>query len=95
MLDQMKKGKQLNIVAKGLANNEVTFVLPLSGFGPAFDGPAVAPETIAKQQQEMQAELQKQLEARAQAQRQQLEKSAAPPAGAPAAPRGTEAVSRT
>ena len=86
VLDQMKKGKQLNIVAKGLANNEVTFVLPLAGFGPAFDGPAIAPEVIAKQQQEMQAELQKQLEARAQAQRQQLEKSAAPAAGAPAAP---------
>ena len=85
VLDQMKKGKQLNIVAKGLANNEVTFVLPLAGFGPAFDGPAIPPEVIAKQQQEMQAELQKQLEARAQAQRQQLEKSAAPAAGAPAA----------
>ena len=58
VLDQMKKGKQLNIVAKGLANNEVTFVLPLAGFGPAFDGPAIPPEVIAKQQQEMQAELQ-------------------------------------
>ena len=82
-LDQMKKGTTFNIVAKGLANNEVTFALPLSNFGKAFDGPAVAPEVIQKQQQEQQAELQKQLQERAEAQRKALEsQSAAPAAGA-------------
>ncbi len=89
VIDQMKKGKIFNIVAKGLANNEVTFALPIEGFGKAFDGPAIPPEVIQKQQQEMQADLQKQLEAQAQARRQQLEQQAAPAAGvapAPAAP---------
>ena len=82
-LDQMKKGTTFNIVAKGLANNEVTFALPLANFGKSFDGPAVAPEVIQKQQQEQQAELQKQLQERAEAQRKALEaQSAAPAAGA-------------
>lgn len=89
ILDQMKKGTTFNIVAKGLANNEVTFALPLSNFGKSFDGPAVPPEVIQQQQQAMQAELQKQLQERAEAQRKALEagQSAAPAAGAaPAAP---------
>ena len=85
VIDQMKKGTTFNIVAKGLANNEVTFALPLANFGKSFDGPSIPPEVIQKQQQEMQAQLQKQLQERAQAQRQQLEQSMAPAAGAPAA----------
>ncbi len=92
VLDSMKKGTTLNIVAKGLANNEVTFALPLANFGKSFDGPAVAPEVIQKQQQEMQAELQKQLQDRAEAQRKALEAQPTPPAaGAPAAAPATPA----
>lgn len=86
VIDQMKKGTMLNIVAKGLANNEVTFALPLGNFGKAFDGPAIAPEVIAKQQQEMQAELQKQLQARAEEQRKALEAQSPAAAGAAPAP---------
>ena len=89
VIDQMKKGKVFNIVAKGLANNEVTFGLPIEGFGGAFDGAPVPAEEIAKQQQQMQAELQKQLQARAEAQRKAIEQTPTPapaaPAGAPAA----------
>ncbi len=83
VIDQMKKGKMFNIVAKGLANNEVTFALPIEGFGKAFDGAAIPPEVIAKQQQEMQADLQKQLQAQAEARRKQLEQQSqqAPAAG--------------
>ena len=84
-LAEMKKGTDLNIVAKGMANNEVTFALPLAGFGKGFDGPAIPPEVIAKEQQEMQAALQKQLQERAQAQREQLEKGAAAASPSPAA----------
>lgn len=84
VLEQMKKGTTFNIVAKGLANNELTFALPLSNFGKAFDGPAVAAEVIAKQQQEMQAELQKQLQARAEDQRKALEAQQAAQAAAAA-----------
>ena len=89
-IDQMKKGTTLNIVAKGLANNEVTFALPLANFGKSFDGAPIDPAVLQKQQQDMQAALQKQLQDRAAAQRQQIEQqnAAAPaaPASAPAAP---------
>lgn len=89
-IDQMKKGTTFNIVAKGLANNEVTFALPLANFGKSFDGPPIDPAVLQKQQQDMQAALQKQLQDRATAQRQQLEQqngaAAAAPATTPAAP---------
>lgn len=86
VLDQMKKGTTFNVVAKGLANNEVTFALPLANFGKAYDGPAVPPEVIQKQQQEQQAELQKQLQDRAEAQRKALEAAQKAAPAAPAAP---------
>ncbi len=86
VIDQMKKGTALNVVAKGPANNEITFALPLANFGKGFDGAPIPTEVLQKRQEEQQAELQKQLQARAQAQRQQLEQGAAPAAGAPAAP---------
>jgi invasion protein IalB len=86
VIDQMKKGTALNVVAKGPANNEITFALPLANFGKGFDGAPIPTEVLQKRQEEQQAELQKQLQARALAQRQQLEQQgAAPAAGAPAA----------
>lgn len=87
VIDQMKKGTMLNVVAKGPANNEITFALPLANFGKGFDGAPIPTEVLQKRQEEQQAELQKQLQARALAQRQQLEQQqgAAPAAGAPGA----------
>ena len=86
VIDQMKKGTALNVIAKGPANNEITFALPLANFGKGFDGAPIPTEVLQKRQEEQQAELQKQLQARALAQRQQLEQSAAPAAGTPSAP---------
>ena len=86
VIEQLKKGTTLNIVTKGLANNEVTFAVPVSGFGKAFDGAAVPAEEIARRQQEMQANLQKQLQARAEEQRKQLEQQQPATGAAPAAP---------
>ncbi len=91
VIDQMKKGTALNVVAKGPANNEITFALPLANFGKGFDGAPIPTDVLQKRQEEQQAELQKQLQARALAQRQQLEQApaggaAAPGAAAPAAP---------
>ncbi len=89
-VDSMKKGTQLNIVAKNMNNDEVTFQLPLSGFGKSFDGPAIDPKVLQAQQEAQQQELQKQLEERARQQRQNLEQGSAPgtvpppPAAAPA-----------
>ncbi len=87
VIDQMRKGTVLNVVAKGPAGNEITFALPLASFGKGFDGAAIPTEVLQKRQEEQQAELQKQLQERALAQRQAIEKSstAAPAAGAPAA----------
>ena len=81
IIDQMKKGTALNVVAKGPANNEITFALPLANFGKGFDGAAIPTDVLQKRQEEQQAELQKQLQARALAQRQQLEQAAPPAAG--------------
>ncbi len=79
-LEVMKRGTVLNINVKNQANAEVVFVVPLDGFGKAFDGPAVDPKVLEDQQKALQAELQK----RAEDERRRLE-GAAP--AAPAAPR--------
>jgi invasion protein IalB len=87
-IDQMKKGTVLNIAVRNQANNEVSFGVPLSGFGKAFDGPAVDPKVLAAQQKKLQEELQK----RAEEERKRLEAAkqggASPTGGAalPAAP---------
>jgi invasion protein IalB len=68
-IDQMKKGTTLNVSVKNQANNEVTFTLPLAGFGKSFDGPAMDPKVLEEQQNRLQQELQK----RAEEQRKALE----------------------
>lgn len=68
-IDQMKKGTTLNVAVRNQANNEVTFGIPLAGFGPAFDGPAVDPKVLQEEQKKFQEELQK----RAEEERKKLE----------------------
>jgi len=86
LVDSMKKGTLLNVLVRSSINSEVTFTLPLSGFGKAFDGPPVDPKVLEQERQAQQADLQKQLEERAKQQRQSLEQNgAAPAAPAPAA----------
>lgn len=79
-IDEMKKGTVMNIAVRNQANNEVTFGVPLTGFGKAYDGPPVDPKVLAEQQKKLQEELQK----RAEEERKRLE--AARQAAAPAAP---------
>jgi len=74
-IDQMKKGTSLNVMVKNQANNEVNFVLPLSGFAKAFDGAPIDPKVLEEQQKKLEEELQK----RAEEQRKALE---AQPGGA-------------
>jgi invasion protein IalB len=85
-VDSMKKGTVLTIAVRNQANNEVTFGVPLTGFGKAFDGPAVDPKVLAEQQKKLQEELQK----RADEERKRVEAArqggGAAPAPAPAAP---------
>ncbi len=85
IVEAMKKATTFNVVAQNAIRAEVTFTMPLAGFGKAFDGPAIDPKVLQDQQQAQQQALQKQLEDRAKAQRQSLEKGgAAPVAPAPA-----------
>ncbi len=85
-INQLKKGTLMNVYVKNQVNNEVQFVLPLEGFGTAFDGAAIDPKVLQAQQEEMakqQQALQKQLEERAAAERQRLEAQGGAGAAAP------------
>ena len=88
VVDGFKKATVLNVLARNSINAEVTFSMPMAGFGKAFDGAAIDPKVLQAQQEQQQAELQRQLQERAKQQRQQLEGTGAPaaPAPAPAAP---------
>jgi invasion protein IalB len=95
-IEQLKKGTSLAVAVKNQANAEVTFVLPLAGFGKAFDGPAIDPKVLEQQQQQQQA-LQQEMQKRADAERQRLESAPGTPDAAPgaAAPAGHLAVPAT
>jgi invasion protein IalB len=84
-IDQLKKGSILSVVVKNQANNEVTFDIPVAGFGRAFDGPPIDPKVLEEQQKKLQEELQK----RAEEERKRLEatkqgQGQAAPSAAPA-----------
>lgn len=86
-IDQLKKGSILSVAVKNQANNEITFAIPVAGFGRAFDGPPIDPKVLEEQQKKLQEELQK----RAEDERKRLESAkpangAAVPAVPPAAP---------
>src|SRR3984893_13965593 len=85
-IDQIKKGSILSVVVKNQVQTEITFAIPVAGFGRAFDGPAIDPKVLEEQQKKMQEELQK----RAEEERKRLEQPnrnpARPAAPAPPAP---------
>ncbi|MGX7705718.1 invasion associated locus B family protein [Methylobacterium sp. Gmos1] len=77
----MKKGTTLNVSVQNQMQREVTFAVPLTGFGKAFDGAPIDPKVLEEQQKKLQAELEK----RSEEMRKQLEqKGGAPAAAAPA-----------
>ena len=84
VVDAIKKATVLNVLARNSVNAEITFSMPMAGFGKAFDGPAIDPKALQAQQEQQQQELQRQLQDRAKAQRQQLEGTGAPAPAAPA-----------
>ena len=55
----LKKGTTLNVSVQNQTQREVTFAVPLAGFGKAFDGPAMDPKVLEEQQKKLQAELEK------------------------------------
>jgi invasion protein IalB len=84
-VDQMKKGQHFLVSAKNAAGAEITFALPLDGFGKAFDGPAIDPKVLEEQQKQLQEQLQKKAEEERKKLEAQKAGGAAPaPAPAPA-----------
>ena len=79
LIDGMKKAGKMTIIVKNQANNEVTFYLPLTNFGKAFDGAPIDPKVLEEQQKKLQEELQK----KAEEERKKLEAKGAAPAPAP------------
>src|SRR5215213_461374 len=57
VVNAMKKGTTLNVSVQNQAQREVTFAVPLAGFGKAFDGPPVDPKVLQEQQQKLQEEM--------------------------------------
>lgn len=82
LIGAMKKGTTLNVSVQNQTQREVTFAVPLAGFGKAFDGPAMDPKVLEEQQKKLQAELEK----RSEEMRKKLEAEKGA-AAAPAAPK--------
>jgi invasion protein IalB len=81
VINGLKKGTTLNVSVQNQVSREVTFAVPLAGFGKAFDGPPIDPEVLKKQQED----LQKELERRSDEMRKKLESGASTGGGAPTA----------
>ena len=62
LIAAMKKGTTLNVSVQNQTQREVTFAVPLAGFGKAFDGPAMDPKVLEEQQKKLQSELEKRSE---------------------------------
>jgi len=58
-VNQMKKGTNLNVSVQNQVAREVTFSVPLAGFGKAFDGAAIDPKVLEEQQKKLQEELER------------------------------------
>ena len=82
-INALKKGTNLNISVQNQGGREVTFAVPLAGFGKAFDGAPIDPKVLEEQQKKLQEELQKKSDEL----RQRLEQGQATSNAAPAATR--------
>jgi invasion protein IalB len=86
IVNAMKRGTTLNVSVQNQMQREVTFAVPLAGFGKAFDGAPIDPKVLEEQQKKLQEELQR----RSEEMRKNLEASSAANGGgaapAPAAP---------
>ncbi len=56
-IDQMKKGKTIKLQVINQVGQEVALIVPLDGFGKAFDGPEVDPAALEAAQKKLQEDL--------------------------------------
>jgi invasion protein IalB len=82
VIDQLKKGKELTIMAINQVGAEVSFKMPLDGFAKGFDGKPIDPKELEEQRKKLEEELKK----KADEMRQQQGMGAAAPAPATPAP---------
>ena len=78
----MKKGTNINVSVQNQVGREVTFQVPLAGFGKSFDGAPIDPKVLEDQQKRLQEELEK----RSEEMRKRLEAGSAAVPGASPAP---------
>ncbi len=86
----MKRGTSINVSVQNQVGREVTFQVPLAGFGKAFDGAPIDPKLLEEQQKKLQEELEKRSEDLRRRLEQQGQAGAAPgtaPAAGTPAPR--------
>ncbi len=76
----MKRGTNINVSVQNQVGREVTFQVPLAGFGKAFDGAPIDPKVLEDQQKRLQEELEK----RSEELRKRLEAQGQAGAGTPA-----------
>jgi invasion protein IalB len=55
----LKKSTTLNVSARNQTSQEVTFAVPMAGFGKALDGPPIDPKVLEEQQRKMQEDMKK------------------------------------
>jgi len=79
-----KKANVLAISVQNQFGQEVSFQVPMAGFGKAFDGPAIDPAILEAQQKKLEEQMQKQAEEMRQKMQQQQGGAAPAPGPAPA-----------
>lgn len=84
-ITKMKRGQQLMVQTLNQSGRTVSFTMALSGFGKAYDGPALDPKVVEDQQKKLQDEMQKRADELRKKLQEQGQAGAAP--AAPAAPR--------
>lgn len=81
-LGNLKKGTNIKVSVQNQVGQEIAFMVPLVGFGKAFDGAPIDPKVLEEQRKQLEEALQKQAEQM----RQQQGQPGAAPAPAPAQP---------
>jgi invasion protein IalB len=62
VINAFKTATTLNVSVQNQVQREVTFAVPLAGFGKAFDGAPIDPKALEEQQRKLQEELEKRSE---------------------------------
>jgi invasion protein IalB len=62
VINAIKRGTTLNVSVQNQGTREVTFAIPVAGFGKAYDGAPIDPKVLEEQQKKLQEAMEKQQE---------------------------------